>query len=116
MTETLTNTPAGERITTVIDHQFSERELQVLRVDYGPGGATDWRHRHPDGAYVYVLHGAVELGLAGEPPVTVRAGETFFEPPGAVHSVSRNASDTEPASLLAIFVLAGGIEAAIPAD
>jgi quercetin dioxygenase-like cupin family protein len=45
------------------------------------------------------------MGLVGEPSRVLRAGESFYEPPGGLHTVSENASETEPASLLAVFVL-----------
>ena len=48
------------------------------------------------------------MGLDGSEPVFVEAGESFYEPPGAVHTVSRNASREQPASLIAFFVLADG--------
>src|SRR3954468_3533102 len=82
--------------------------VQAIRVDYEPGGFTRGTHRHPAGAYVYVIDGRVEFGIDGREPVLLKAGESFYEPPGALHSVSRNASDDLPASLIAFFVLAEG--------
>jgi quercetin dioxygenase-like cupin family protein len=57
---------------------------------------------------VYVVDGSVLFGLDDEKPVVLKAGDSFYEPPGAVHSVSRNASQQLPASLIAFFVLAEG--------
>jgi quercetin dioxygenase-like cupin family protein len=45
------------------------------------------------------------VSLDGHDPVLLKAGESFYEPPGALHSVSRNASEDVPASLIAFFVL-----------
>jgi quercetin dioxygenase-like cupin family protein len=97
---------AGERATPVLE--FPSRDglvVQAIRVDYEPAGFTDGTHRHPAGAYVYVIDGSVMFGLDDREPVLLKAGESFYEPPGALHSVSRNASQELPASLIAFFVL-----------
>jgi quercetin dioxygenase-like cupin family protein len=99
----------GERVTPVLD--FPSRDglaVQAIRVDYEPDGFTRGTHRHPAGAYVYVIDGSVMFGLDDREPVVLNAGESFYEPPGALHSVSRNASKELPASLIAFFVLAEG--------
>jgi quercetin dioxygenase-like cupin family protein len=103
------NSNTGERITPVLD--FPSRDglaVQAIRVDYEPGGFMRGTHRHPAGAYVYVIEGSVRLGLDDREPVVLKAGESFYEPPGAQHSVSRNASQELPASLIAFFVLGEG--------
>jgi quercetin dioxygenase-like cupin family protein len=103
------NSNTGERITPVLD--FPSRDglaVQAIRVDYEPGGFMRGTHRHPAGAYVYVIEGSVRLGLDDREPVVLKAGESFYEPPGAQHSVSRNASQELPASLIAFFVLGAG--------
>jgi quercetin dioxygenase-like cupin family protein len=99
----------GERVTPVLD--FPSRDglvVNAIRVDYEPGGFTRGTHRHPAGAYVYVIDGSVMFGLDDREPVVLKAGESFYEPPGALHSVSRNASQELPASLIAFFVLGEG--------
>jgi len=99
----------GERVTEVLD--FPSRDglaVQAIRVDYEPAGFTPGTHRHPTGAYVYVIDGSVMFGLDDREPVVLNAGDSFYEPPGAVHSVSRNASQEQPASLIAFFVLGEG--------
>jgi quercetin dioxygenase-like cupin family protein len=104
----------GERVTPVLD--FPSRDglaVQAIRVDYEPGGFTRGTHRHPAGAYVYVIDGSVMFGLDGGEPVVLKAGESFYEPPGALHSVSRNASEELPASLIAFFVLGDGESATV---
>jgi quercetin dioxygenase-like cupin family protein len=98
----------GERVTPVLD--FPSREglaVHADRVDYGPGGFSRV-HRHPAGAYVYVIDGSVMFGIGGREPVLLKAGESFYEPAGALHSVSRNASQDLPASFIAFFVLGEG--------
>jgi quercetin dioxygenase-like cupin family protein len=99
----------GERVTPVLDFPSPDgRVVQAIRVDYEPGGFTRGTHRHPAGAYVYVIDGSVTFGLDNREPVVLKAGESFYEPPGALHSVSRNASQEVPASLIAFFVLGAG--------
>jgi quercetin dioxygenase-like cupin family protein len=103
------NSDTGEWVTPVLD--FPSRDglvVQAIRVDYEPGGFTRGTHRHPAGAYVYVIEGSVMFGLDDREPVVLNAGESFYEPPDALHSVSRNASHTLPASLIAFFVLGEG--------
>ena len=63
-----------------------------------------------------VIERSVLLGLDGREPVLLKAGESFHEPPGALHSVSRNASQELPASLIAFFVLAEGESATVYDD
>jgi quercetin dioxygenase-like cupin family protein len=80
------------------------KTLTAIVVEYGPGGSTP-AHRHAGSVLAYVLSGQIRSENSATGPVRVyRAGETFFEPPGSTHLVSANASDTEPASLLAVFV------------
>jgi quercetin dioxygenase-like cupin family protein len=104
----MADSDTGERVTPVLDFP-SHRGLAVhaVRVDYGPGGFSRV-HRHPAGAYVYVIDGGVMFGLGGREPVLLKAGDSFYEPPGALHSVSRNASHDSPASFIAFFVLGEG--------
>ena len=80
------------------------KTLTAVVVEYGPGGNSP-AHRHAGSVFAYVLSGQIRSENSATGPVRVyRAGETFFEPPGSTHLVSANASDTEPASLLAVFV------------
>jgi quercetin dioxygenase-like cupin family protein len=75
----------------------------ILEVEYAPGGA-DRAHRHNADAIVYVLEGSVVEQVKGGKPVTLTAGQTFYERPEDVHVVGRNASRTQPAKLLAVLV------------
>lgn len=80
------------------------KTLTAIVVEYGPGGSSP-AHRHAGSVFAYVLSGQIRSENSATGPVRVyRAGENFFEPPGSTHLVSANASDTEPASLLAVFV------------
>src|SRR5690242_7135691 len=80
--------------------------LIALEVDYVPGAASP-AHIHAKSAfiYAYVISGAIESKVNDGETRIYRAGDSWSEAPGATHSISRNASKTEPAKLLAIFVL-----------
>lgn len=82
------------------------KSLVVVEVSYPPGGASV-PHRHAKSAfiYAYVVSGRIVSQVAGQPERTYGAGESFYEIPGAHHLISRNASDSEPAKLLAVFVV-----------
>ena len=75
-------------------------------VDYAPGG-TSTSHAHAKSAFLfaYVLSGEIESQVNDEHKRAYRAGESWYETPGSIHRVSRNASKTEPAKLLAVFVV-----------
>jgi quercetin dioxygenase-like cupin family protein len=107
-------TSDGDRITPVFDLPLVHR-VEAKRIDYEPGGGTPWPHRHPFGAFVYVIEGSVRMGLDDEPSRVLHAGDSFHEPPGALHGLSENASETEPASLLAVFVVPEGQDSAVSA-
>ena len=88
----------------------------AMIVDYPPG-ASSAAHRHARSAfiYAYVLSGEIRSQVDDEPARVYRPGETWFESPGAHHRVSANASDTEPARLLAVFIVdAADEQLAIP--
>jgi quercetin dioxygenase-like cupin family protein len=110
---TLALTPAlaGEpaKVTVVFDHELPNvpgKSMKGVLVEYGPGGSSS-AHTHPDSAFIYatVLEGAIRSQVNDGPVTVYRAGESFAELPGDHHSVSANASDTEPAKLLAVFVV-----------
>lgn len=75
----------------------------LVEVTYAPGAAST-PHSHPCPVIGYVISGELRTQVKGSPEETYKAGETFYEPPNGVHLVSANASKTEPAKLLAIFV------------
>lgn len=82
------------------------KSLTAVEVSYPPGGSSA-PHTHAKSAFIfgYVLSGAIVTQVEGGPEQTVRAGQTFYENPGAHHILGRNASATEPAKFLAVFVL-----------
>jgi quercetin dioxygenase-like cupin family protein len=90
-------------------------EVTVSYVDYPPGrvGAA---HRHPGFVLAYVLEGAVITKISGQgEEKTYTAGQMFYEQPGATHEVSKNASQTQPARLLAMIFAKKGSTLTTPA-
>jgi quercetin dioxygenase-like cupin family protein len=81
----------------------------MVEVDYAPGAASP-PHKHAKSAFIraYVLSGEIESKVDDGEARVYKAGEGWSETPGASHWVSRNASETEPAKLLAVFVVDSG--------
>jgi len=85
------------------------KRVTVVRVFYGPGGFTP-PHTHAGSVTAYITKGEIRSQLGGGPVETFKVGQSFFEPPGTKHMVSANASNTEPAELIAIFVADEGAQ------
>jgi quercetin dioxygenase-like cupin family protein len=84
------------------------KNITAIVVNYAPGGKSV-SHHHAGSVLAYVLSGEIRSENSATGPAQVyKAGESFFEPPGSEHLVSENASTTEPASLLAVFVADDG--------
>jgi quercetin dioxygenase-like cupin family protein len=79
------------------------KELEMLTVEYPPGGASP-PHSHHAQVLVYVLSGTLRMQVQGSPVVTLQPGQTFYEGVDDVHSVSENASTSEPAKFLVFMV------------
>jgi len=79
------------------------KEGLVLRVTYPPG-SSDQVHRHDAHGFVYVQEGSDVMQVRGGQPVTLHAGQGFYEGPNDVHVVGRNASKTQPAKLVVFLV------------
>ena len=97
------------KTTLVYEHALPNvpgKSIKGVLVEYGPGG-TSSAHTHPKSAFIYatVLEGAIRSAVNDAPVVTYRKGENFSEMPGDRHAVSENGSKTEPAKLLAVFVV-----------
>ena len=81
------------------------REVRISLLDREPG-SNSARHRHPGHhTFGYVIEGTYEFGINGEPSRTLKAGQTFYEPPTAVHSTSRNPS-ADSRTKIRIFMVA----------
>jgi quercetin dioxygenase-like cupin family protein len=97
------------KVTLVYEHVLPNvpgKSIKGVLVEYQPGGSSP-AHTHPNSAFIYaaVLEGAIRSQINDGPVITYRAGESFSELPGDRHGVSENASTTEPARLLAVFVV-----------
>jgi quercetin dioxygenase-like cupin family protein len=97
------------KVTVVFDHVLPNvpgKSMKGVLVEYPPGGKSD-AHTHPSSAFIYatVLEGAIRSQVNDGPVTTYKAGQNFSENPGDRHGVSENASTTEPAKLLAVFVV-----------
>jgi quercetin dioxygenase-like cupin family protein len=79
------------------------KQGMMLTVEYEPG-ASSTKHRHDAHVFVYVLEGSVIMQVEGGKAVTLGPGETFYESPKDVHSVSKNASATKSAKFLVFIV------------
>jgi quercetin dioxygenase-like cupin family protein len=90
------------------------KEATMVTVEYAPG-ASSAEHRHNAHTFVYVLEGSVAMQVKGGKEVTLGPGQTFYESPDDIHTVSRNASTTKPAKFLVFFVKQKGAPAAAPA-
>jgi quercetin dioxygenase-like cupin family protein len=101
--------PPAARVTVEYDQPLPNaagKSLRVVRVEYPPGGSTP-AHTHAKSAFVFarVLKGSIRSAVNHGAPTVYREGEAFQEKPGDLHSVSENASRTEPATLLATFIV-----------
>ena len=102
-------TAPGANVSVVFDQELPNvpgKSMRAILVEYEPGAGSP-SHRHPSSAFIYarVLEGAIRSKVNDEPERTYKAGESWTEKPGDHHQVSHNASNTEPAKLLAIFVV-----------
>ncbi|HUI94438.1 MAG TPA: cupin domain-containing protein [Xanthobacteraceae bacterium] len=97
------------KVTLVYQHELPNvpgKSIKGVLVEYGPGGSSPG-HMHPKSAFIYatVLEGAIRSQVNDGPVTVYKAGQSFSEFPGDRHVVSANASETEPAKLLAVFVV-----------
>jgi quercetin dioxygenase-like cupin family protein len=100
---------AGDKVTPNFEQAIPNipgKSLIAVVVDYPPGGASvPHTHAKSSFIYAYVISGRIESKVNDGPTRVYKAGESWSEPPGASHPISRNASKTEPAKLLAVFVV-----------
>jgi quercetin dioxygenase-like cupin family protein len=98
-----------EQVKPVFEHvipNIEGKSMVAVVVTYPPGGKS-LAHHHAQSAfiYAYVLSGAIRSQVDDEPAKVYQVGEGFYEMPGSHHRISENASDSNPASLLAVFVV-----------
>jgi quercetin dioxygenase-like cupin family protein len=105
-------TAPAEQVKPVFEHVLPNaagKSMVAVIVSYPPG-AKSAAHRHAPSAFIYahVLSGSIRSQVDDQPAKVYTVGQGFYESPGARHRISENASDTEPASLLAVFVVDSG--------
>ncbi|MGF6177738.1 cupin domain-containing protein [Ensifer sp. 4252] len=101
--------PHNAKVTVVFDQVLPNvpgKSMRGVLVEYGPGGHNP-SHTHPKSAFIYatVIEGSIKSQINDGPVKVYRTGENWTEVPGDQHRVSANASDSEPAKILAVFVL-----------
>jgi quercetin dioxygenase-like cupin family protein len=105
------------KVTTLLQQVLADlpgREVVMVTLDIPPGGGSA-AHRHP-GHHVfgYVLEGSYKLKVGDGAETVVNKGQTFYEAPGQLHAVSANASQSEPAKVLAVIVAESGKPITVP--
>ena len=106
--ETDKNAPQGSIFSALLPDVPGKR-MTVYELHLPPSsGRKSIPHHHPGSVYVYVVKGTVRWALKGQPVKILHAGDSFFEPPGVIHTVSENASTTEPATVLAVMLSPDG--------
>ena len=91
------------------------KEAMMLTVSWPPGG-SDPMHKHDAHVFVYVLEGSIVMQVKGSEPVTLKAGQTFYEMPGDIHTIGRNASKTKPAKFVVLLLKDKGKPPVIPVN
>jgi quercetin dioxygenase-like cupin family protein len=110
----------------VFAHELADvpgKNLVVVKLDIPPKSAqrpasSDQAigHRHPGSVYVYVIKGTVRFGIEGQPAQVVHAGESTFEPVGAVHTVLESTSSKKPATVIAVMIVPDGAPILTPVE
>src|SRR5262245_33767066 len=108
---------SGQRSTELFNQTMNDvlgRRLTVRLTERDPGNGSA-AHRHPGSHTVgYIVEGTYQVKIDDGPLRTLKAGEVFYEPPNALHAVSRNASTREPLKYLAIQVSDPSKPATVP--
>jgi quercetin dioxygenase-like cupin family protein len=94
------------KVTIISSHAIPDmkgKQMTAVIVDFPPGAFSP-EHHHEGSLTVYVLKGTIRSQLDAEPAQIYTAGQSFFEPLGAVHTFAENMSATEDAQILAVFV------------
>jgi quercetin dioxygenase-like cupin family protein len=94
------------KVTTLMEKplpNFPGKDVQMFTVEYPPG-SQDPVHRHNANGFIYVLEGSIVMAVNDGKPVTLTAGQTYYEGPNDVHTIGRNASKTAPARFLVVLL------------
>lgn len=111
----------GEKDTKIVplmNKEFADitgKEGTMLTIEYAPGASTP-KHRHDAHVFVYVLQGSIVMQAESGKAVTLKQGDTFYEDPKDIHSVSKNASKTKAAKFLVFMVKTKGAAPVLPAN
>ncbi|RDK00780.1 cupin domain-containing protein [Paraburkholderia lacunae] len=93
--------------------EYPGREALMITVEYPPG-AVDPVHRHHAHGFIYVLEGSIVMQVKGGKQVTLTPGQTFYEGPNDIHTVGRNASQTQPAKFIVLLLKDKGAPVLVP--
>ena len=101
--------PHNAKVTVVFDHELPNvpgKSMRGVLVEYGPGGSNP-SHTHAKSAFIYatVIEGRIKSQINDGDAKVYNTGENWIEVPGDHHRISANASETEPAKILAVFVV-----------
>jgi quercetin dioxygenase-like cupin family protein len=100
-------TPAPAPTTQLLVQPLADlpgREVRITLLDREHGNSSPPHHHPGHHTFGYVVEGTYELGINGQPTRVLHAGDTFYEPPGAIHSVSRNASPDQRLKIVVFMV------------
>ncbi len=86
-------------ITEKVDGKKSKATTVEVTLEPGRAGEP---HRHPGPVFGYVLEGEYEWAIDDQPARVLKAGETFYEPAGCVHRVSKNPGKKGKTRVLAV--------------
>jgi quercetin dioxygenase-like cupin family protein len=100
--QTPTNTTTDLMVQPLSD--LPGREVRITLLDRDPGNSSPAHHHPGHHTFGYVVEGNYELGINGQPTKMLKAGDTFYEPPGAIHSMSRNASPDKRLKIVVFMV------------
>jgi quercetin dioxygenase-like cupin family protein len=106
------------KVTSLMSKDLPEspgKEALMILVEYPPG-SSDPVHRHNAHALVYVMEGSIVMQVKGGQQVTLTPGQTFYEGPGDVHVVGRNASKTKPARFVVVLIKDKGAPVVVPVE
>jgi quercetin dioxygenase-like cupin family protein len=87
------------------------REAVTALIEFQPAGSSGW-HTHPGEEAGYILEGTILLEQAGQPPMTLNAGQAFLIPAGTVHTASSKSSTG--ARVLSTYIVEKGKPLATP--
>jgi len=100
-------TPAASGTAQLLTQPLADlpgREVRISLLDRTPGNSSAPHHHPGHHTFGYIVEGTYELGINGQPTRILKAGDTFYEPPGAIHSVSRNPSTDKNVKILVFMV------------